>query len=254
MLKKLGSVYNSEDFIREYINSQSRDPRHLYLDKPAMHKAIPNLNGKAVLAIGCGDGIELNYLKKKGADKVVGIDSSKYMVARSKLNAPWAEIHKMSASNLDFKVESFDFVYSDLAIHYVRDIGKVFSEVYKILKKDGIFLFSTTHPIEDTLEEVKLSKHRKLKILGYRKIDGKINKVYGDYFTPRQIKNRWWKKNEVVIYYTPLPDIINEAIRAGFRIQQVLEPKPVDTMKRAYHNLYKRMSKIPFIIIFKLKK
>jgi SAM-dependent methyltransferase len=160
----------------------------------------------------------------------------------------------MSASNLDFKVESFDFVYSDLAIHYIRDIGKVFSEVYKILKKNGIFLFSTTHPIEDTLEEVKLSKHIKLKILGYSKIGKKVNKVYGDYFTPRQIKNRWWEEDEVVFYYTPISYIINKAIRAGFSIQQVLEPKPIAAMKKAYPDFYKRMIKIPFIIIFKLKK
>lgn len=253
MPENLKNAYSSEKFVRKYINSQPRDPRHLYLDKPAMHKATPNLKGKTALAIGCGDGGELNYLKKKGAYKVVGIDSSKHMVAAARLNAPWAEIHEMSADRLNFKPESFDFVYSDLAVHYVKDIRKVFSGVYKILKEGGTFLFSTTHPIEDTLATVTAGRNE-LRVLGYSKINGKLDKVYGNYLDFRKIKNKWWGEDEVIFYYTPLSDIINEAIHIGFSIKQVLEPKPVSAMRRYYPDFYRRMTKLPFILILSLKK
>lgn len=254
MPKKSENPYSYRDFVKKYIDFQSKDPRHKYLDKPVMHKEIPDLKGKSVLAIGCGSGGELNYLKKTGAKRIVGIDSSSYMVEASKFNAPGTEIYKMSAERLDFKDESFDFVYSDLAVHYVRDIEKVFSEVYRVLKKGGIFLFSTTHPIEDTLTRVMLNGQRELKILGYIKKNKKVYKVYGDYLKPKKIKNKWWEGGEVTFYYTPLSTIINKAIHSGFSIQQMLEPRPLSIMRRRRPDLYKRMTKIPFLLILELKK
>ena len=254
MPKKSSNAYFYEGFVRQYIDSQPSNPRHKYIDKPAMHKAVPDLNGKSVLAIGCGSGDELNYLRYKGARKVVGIDSSEYMVKASRINAPEAEVYKMSADKLAFKKESFDFVYSDLAVHYVSDIGKVFLNVYRVLNKNGLFLFSTTHPIEDTLEKIKLSGQKELKVLGYSKINGIIDRVYGDYFNKKRITEKWFGGDEVTFYYTLISDIINKAILSGFRIVEVLEPKPLKSMQKASPDLYKRMARIPFILIFKLKK
>ena len=51
---KLNNAYFYESFVKKYIDSRPSDPRHKYIDKPAMHMAVPDLNGKSVLAIGCG--------------------------------------------------------------------------------------------------------------------------------------------------------------------------------------------------------
>lgn len=254
MPRKPNNAYFYESFVKKYIDSQPSDPRHKYIDKPAMHRAVPDLNGKSVLAIGCGDGTELNYLKYKGAKRVVGIDSSEYMVKASKVNAPGAEVYKMSVNRLNFEEDSFDFVYSDLAVHYLSNIGKVFSNVYRVIKKNGLFLFSTTHPIEDTLEKIKLRGQKELKVLGYSKINGIIDKVYGDYFNKRKMTQKWFGHDEVTFYYTPISEIINKAVYSGFRIVEVLEPKPLKSMQKADSGLYKRMVRLPFILIVKLKK
>ena len=61
---------------------------HTYLEKPAMYRELPNLKGKSVLCIGCGNGEECAHLLKLGAKRVVGIDLSKELIRIAKEGYP----------------------------------------------------------------------------------------------------------------------------------------------------------------------
>ena len=50
------------------------------------------------------------------------------------------------AANLPFASHSIDLVFSNLLLPWITDSSRVFAEVARILKPDGLFLFSTLGP------------------------------------------------------------------------------------------------------------
>lgn len=49
----------------------------------------------------------------------------------------------------------FDLVFSSLSLQWCRELNRAFSETHRILKPDGLFLFTTLGP--DTLKELRLA-------------------------------------------------------------------------------------------------
>ena len=104
-----------------------------------------DLRGKRILDFGCGWGTDLIFCLKKGYD-AFGIDISwekaKFHTLRvQRRNYPkfWIERFILSqGENLPFKSESFDLVYSNQVIEHVKDLERCISEIFRVLKKDGI--------------------------------------------------------------------------------------------------------------------
>jgi ubiquinone/menaquinone biosynthesis C-methylase UbiE len=104
-----------------------------------------DLKGKRILDFGCGWGTDLIFCLKKGYD-AFGVDISwekaKFHTLRvQRKNYPkfWIERFILSqGENLPFKSESFDLVYSNQVIEHVKDPEKCISEIFRVLKKDGI--------------------------------------------------------------------------------------------------------------------
>jgi ubiquinone/menaquinone biosynthesis C-methylase UbiE len=104
-----------------------------------------DLRGKRILDFGCGWGTDLIFCLKKGYD-AFGVDISwekaKFHTLRvQRKNYPkfWIERFILSqGENLPFKSEIFDLVYSNQVIEHVKDPEKCISEIFRVLKKDGI--------------------------------------------------------------------------------------------------------------------
>ncbi len=229
--------------------------KHSFLEKPAMYKKLPNLKGKTVLCIGCGTGEECEHIKSLGAKRVIGIDISKERINFLKERNPDLEFHTMDMEKLDFTDNSFDFIYSSLALHYSKDWTKILRKVYKIMKKDGVFLFSTHHPIRWGAE-INKSKDKNTFLLGYRKYKSGESKVFGDYLTTRKINDVLSKDFKVSYYHRPISAIIRDIIKSGFIISDFIEPKPLKSVikEKDKPDFYKIYSKIPLYMIFELRK
>lgn len=92
--------------------------------------------GERILDLGCGDGV----LTKKIADlgcKVVGIDSSGDFVASARKLG--LEVVQQSASDMEFASE-FDAVFSNAALHWMRDADHVIGRVAEALRPRGRFV------------------------------------------------------------------------------------------------------------------
>ena len=226
---------------------------HKYLEKPAMYKKLPKLKGKTVLCIGCGTGEECKHLKSLGAKQVVGIDISKGLIDLAKKSYPDLEFHKMDMEKLNFAKSSFDFVYSSLTIHYVKDWTKTLRGISNIIKKNGRFLFSTHHPVKWGAE-VKRTKKKDVFLMGYEKIASGQCKIFGDYLNSRKINDIWFKEFEVNYYHRPLSDIIGDILNSGFTIIDFIEPKPLKSAIKEKKNFYDIHTKIPLFMIFELRK
>lgn len=108
---------------------------------------VLSLNGtERLLDIGCGDGKITELISKKlKSGNVVGIDSSKDMIRFARQKYSGENFENLSfeikdACNLGFNDE-FDVVYSNAALHWIKDHNCVLNEIYKSLKKGGRILF-----------------------------------------------------------------------------------------------------------------
>ena len=243
---------NAEGYSRHVLNPDVSVYHSLY-EKPAMYNLLPNLKGKTVLSLGCGSGEDCHYLAEHGASKVVGIDISKNLTEIAKRNYPECQFQVMDMENLVFGDASFDFAYSSLAIHYIEDWSKTFSEVYRILKPSSYFLFSTDHPAATAMETFRDDKKMKVQRLSLTK-NRQTNEVVieGNYMKRRILEGKG--DFPVTTWHKPLGEICSEATNAGFVIANIVEPKPLPKMKQVSPKDYNILIKIPCFIIFKLQK
>jgi trans-aconitate methyltransferase len=92
--------------------------------------------GERVLDVGCGDGV----LTKKIADLgsvVVGVDSSPDFVATARTLG--LEVVQISASDMSFGRE-FDAVFSNAALHWMKDADTVIHRIAQALRPGGRFV------------------------------------------------------------------------------------------------------------------
>lgn len=99
-----------------------------------------------ILVLGCGAGRTLKPLVDLGFE-VTAIDIVPEMVveAKKKMNGYPVSILEMDAAKLDFPDSSFDTVFFPFhGIDYVTpDIYTAVAEAKRVMKKDGIFVFSS---------------------------------------------------------------------------------------------------------------
>ena len=100
---------------------------------------------ESVLDIGCGDGrITAEIAHQIPNGNVIGVDSSHDMIALARKNFP-AERHsnllfeRIDARSLPFK-EQFDIVFSNAALHWIKDHKPVISGIKNSLKPNGRML------------------------------------------------------------------------------------------------------------------
>lgn len=233
---------------------------HRFYEKPAMITKLPDLHNKIVLCIGCGTGEECNNLLKLGAKKVVGIDPVKEMIDLAKSSFPEVDFQVMDMRDLDFEYESFDFAYSSLALHYIKNWVPVLTKIHKILKNNGTFLFSTHHFYLGASQQVHTTldggQESVGELLGYQE-NNRNNTIhfYGDYNTERKITQYWFGgRLKAEFYHKTLQSMVREIVQSNFEIIDVAEPLPQKEMEIYAKNDYQILLKMPYFLIFEIKK
>jgi ubiquinone/menaquinone biosynthesis C-methylase UbiE len=238
----------------KHVTNPADSPYHAYYEKPAIRAELPDVTGYSVLSLGCGSGLDSQYLKEQGTVRSVGVDISEKLIEIAKRDHPDCEFHVMDMEQLSFEVNTFDLVYSSLAMHYlIGGPAKALHEAYRVLKPGGTLLFSDGHPIDTAMDNIQNDNQIQDKRLG--ELKNKVNNTevdFGDYLTSRVIKIE--EGLAVDIWHQPLSKTLNQIIEAGFVLDKVLEFGPTEGMKKVSLRHYNRLQRIPEMVIFKTHK
>lgn len=93
--------------------------------------------GEAILDLGCGDGSLTERLAGLGAE-VVGVDASPAMVRAAE--ARGLHVEEADATRMPFSDGSFDAVFSNAALHWIRNQDAMLGEVRRVLRRQGRFV------------------------------------------------------------------------------------------------------------------
>ncbi len=119
---------------------------------------LTRLKPSVILDAGCGTGRGTQgLLKKYKKAKLISLDLSPEMLRQTKAKGGWFRKPVLlcaDAEDIPLQDESVDLVFSNLMLQWC-DYKKVFSEFKRVLKPDGLLMFTTFGP--DTLKELRNS-------------------------------------------------------------------------------------------------
>ncbi len=207
-----------------------------YYDRPAMLALLPDVRGREVLDAGCGPGVYAEELVARGA-RVIGVDASPTMIALAEKRLQGRA--KFLVVNLEmglemFAAESFDMVLSALTLDYVRDWNPLFAEFFRVLRAGGYFQFSVQHPLSEY-------------VLNFA----------DDYMQTELYRSRWRSLDPKVFvptYRRPLQDMLNPLTRAGFVLEQLVEPQPTREFRQQFPDQYERLMRRADFMMIRARK
>ena len=210
------------------------------------HNLIGDVKGKDILEIGCG-GAQCGIAFAKQGANVTGIDISEEQlkIAKKLAEKNKVKIELLQGDIIDLKQiesNSQDIVFSSWAFMYVTSLPSCFKEAYRVLRNNGVFVFSTDHPFWRRIGKESL----------------KIKKSYfenGSYSEP-------YMKGTFIAHDHEVSEYVNWLVEAGFIIEKMIEPNPMDRiliekdiwMKEYDDNKLEAMKWLPRTIIFKARK
>ncbi len=103
-----------------------------------------------IVDLGSATGASAQALRRRfRRATVVAVDISLPMLRRSARRSSWLSRRptvQADARQLPFADHSVDLVFSNLLLPWIGDRDRLFAEVARVLRKDGLFLFSTLGP------------------------------------------------------------------------------------------------------------
>ena len=168
----------------EEVGEQNAESKSCFYE----HLDIP-LEGKMLLDMGCGEGVDFDFYTRKGA-LIHGIDESEEMVKIAKSKYPEAQISLAEFAQTPHPDETFDVVTSKWAYQTAADIQGIYTEVNRILKPGGHFVYLATHPLRQFLEKKKKeTNYFQQEMVESKFFDGKITAIepshtFNEYLSP----------------------------------------------------------------------
>lgn len=113
-------------------------------EKNALRPWIDLAKDKKVLDAGAGTGRISLRLQKAGAD-VTALDCSPEMLEKIKSKSPFIHLEEGDMEHMPFADESFDMIFSSLALVHLKEIAPFLDECYRVLKDGGRLILVNVH-------------------------------------------------------------------------------------------------------------
>ena len=220
-----------------------------YIENPAVLSLLEGkINERDVLDMGCGPGVFTKQLHDLGA-RVKGVDFAPNFIKIAQREHPGLEFYVEDASSTHFEDESFDVVCSNLMLHYFKDLRKIFSEVNRVLRQKGVYVFSTRHPlfggdvgrIVDSVDKTGV-----VRMPPYFRLD-------------REFFWQLHDENKEIVFEMPsyrqnFEDVTLALYDSGLVTEKILEPRPVKEAEKVNPLLYEVFSEYPTFMVLQARK
>jgi len=230
------------------------------LNNPATFKLIGDIKGKRVLDLACGEGYNTRILAKKGA-KVTGVDLSKNMIelAREKeatQNLGITYIASDAAHMKDLPNNHFDLATCFMSLQDIEHLKDAVSEVARVLKNNGRFIFSIPHPCFVKLVKDKKGWGWRNKSGAHAEEETELEK--GTYSSDVKYEIHWTMERltehfRTVSFHRTISDYSQALFQNGFHISRLVEPKPTKSAVLK-HPALEEVLETPQSIIFEAVK
>jgi len=243
-----GDIYNQNEIssseaieqwnkaAKEFAKSFANDDEyyHKNIINPCLINLLENVKGKKICDLACGEGHFARDLAKRASNNIdiVCVDASTEMIriAQEK-NAAHKNCLQFivgDSCNLNkLKNESFDVVVCNMALMDIADYVTTISEVARILKNNGNFVFSILHPCFMTPGSGWIKRNPKSKNpsdkIGW-KIDNYHSRLVQKYTIGHDINS------ETYYFHRTLEDYFSALHQHGFVVTDLREPVPSDEM------------------------
>lgn len=188
----------------------------------AEHRLLGPVAGKRVLDLGCGGGQAAIALAKQGA-VAIGIDISVEQLAFARRLAEEeetrVELRHGDLAELAFqRADSVDIVMSMMALHYAPDLNRVFRQAHRVLKPNGMLLFTVPHPASAVVHGASTVSSERIISLNTATIP--VTRRYFDKSPALQE----WQHVTFTEYHRPISEIFMGLIRSSYRVDVISEP------------------------------
>ena len=126
---------------------------------------------------------------------------------------------------------SIDGVLCALVIHHLSTRPQFLGEVFRVLRPGGWFALSTTHPTSD-----------------WRHFED-------SYFSQEWVELKMRDGVHSIRYQRmSMEAIIDEVLAAGFVLEQLVEPRPIDALRIDDPAAYERVNENPTLLALRLRR
>lgn len=247
-MKKPQNIYDNGEFYNEYKEMREGNINaNELIEIPIMKSMLPDLKGKKILDLGCGNGSMSKYFVNNGAKYVLALDISKNMIeeAKEKNSDEKITFDVLGMEEISSIKEKFDIVFSSLAFHYIEDFNKLTNDINELLNENGMLLFSQEHP---TALAPVLDKGMKNRI----ELNNKRYYLLNNY-NENGKRIFVWNNCDVIKYHRNFEHIINTLIKNKFNIVELKEStatkEAIDLVEK-----YKYQKDRPYFLFVKALK
>lgn len=184
--------------------------------------------GERILDVGCGDGQLTRRIVETGA-MVTGLDASPQMVSAAQ--ALGIDAHVGNAESLPFNEWSFDAVFSNAALHWVRDHDAMLGGVKRVLKPGGRFVAEFGG--FGNIAAIRVAMHASLERFGFEGARDDVNYYPTPQIYTRRLEQHGFAVERMALIPrpTPLPEGGMRGWICTFR-RGVLESLPQDAREK----------------------
>jgi ubiquinone/menaquinone biosynthesis C-methylase UbiE len=216
------TVYANEE-LENWVEREGLIPQEKYL----LEKYLPD-HGKLIEAGTGGGRISLEIMNKNGSLEILAFDFVQEMIERAKIKSNKIDFKVADATDLSFlENETFDtaiYLQQILSLIPYTLIPKALDEAYRILKKDGVIIFSFLY-----------FKGRKINpLLSF--ITNIIRLLRGEPWQrcslpwlklARKVNYRLFAKGQAMTYWFEKDEIVDMLNKRGFKIIEIITSKEI---------------------------
>lgn len=236
------NIYDDPEFFAGYAElRRTSSGLNEAIEQPALQRLLPPLEGLDILELGCGFGHFARQARELGAKSVTALDPSSRMlgVARASTEDAGIEYLQLGIEQLPLPGRHFDLIVSSLALHYVSDYSAAVAGMADSMRVGGRLLFSVEHPMCTALATQKWDTDEA----------GQPRHWPVDNYQEQGPRSTVWFVNGVIKHHRTVSAYLNGLVAAGFKLEQVDEPAPLEEaiMQRPDLKLHRRRP--PFLVV-----